>query len=204
MNYASGLEDIAALYSEDEIEMFAIDVWDGSPAQVQIFYNNSDWTHPILMRGGAAGIMSDYDCGYDYVFIIDADGIIRWRGAPFAAGLAEAVEQAVAELSTSDAPVTAAASRLLPGYPNPFNPMTTIPFQLADGQGGLAVKLEILDVRGRVVRTLVDGFRSAGIRHEVQWDGTDETGRRMPSGTYMSRLRVGGQEVQCRLVTMVK
>ena len=82
--------------------------------------------------------------------------------------------------------------------------MTSIPFELAEGQGEVAVKLDILDVRGRLVRTLVDGQRAGGQRHEVMWNGTNESGQRMPSGTYMSRLRVKGMEPQARLLTLVK
>jgi hypothetical protein len=157
------------------------------------------------MLGGQNGIMVDYNCGYDYVFIIGADGIIKWHGSPSADGLSSAVDDAIAAISTSaagDGPV--ARHQLLPGYPNPFNPMTSIPFELAGGQGDIAVKLDILDVRGRLVRTLVDGQRAGGQRHLASWDGTNEAGQRVPSGTYMSRLRVKGMEPQARLLTLVK
>lgn len=185
--------------------MFAIDVWDGTPAQVAIFTNSSGFTHPVLMMGGAGGILSSYNCGYDYVFIIGADGIIKWRGSPSANGLASAVESAVAENSTSAAGEgVVARHQLLAGYPNPFNPMTSIPFELADGQGDVVVKLDILDVRGRLVRTLVDGQRAGGQRHQVSWDGTNNSGQRVPSGTYMSRLRIQGMQPQARLLTLVK
>lgn len=185
--------------------MFAVDVWDGTPAQVAIFTNSSGFTHPVLMMGNQNGINSAYNCNSDYVFVIGADGIIKWRGTPTNSGLAPAVASAVAENSTSavgDGPV--ARHQLLAGYPNPFNPMTSIPFELAEGQGNVAVKLDILDVRGRVVRTLVDGHRAGGMRHQVTWDGTDQTGQRVPSGTYMSRLQVQGMKPQARPLTLVK
>ncbi len=157
------------------------------------------------MMGGQNGIMPAYNCGYDYVFIIGADGIIKWRGNPNADGLAGAVDDAIAEITTSDAGEgVVARHRLLPGYPNPFNPMTSIPFELADGQGDVAVKLDILDVRGRLVRTLVNESRTGGQRHLVTWDGTNNAGQKVPSGTYMSRLRVDGMQPQARLLTLVK
>jgi len=157
------------------------------------------------MLGGQNGITSSYNCGTDYVFIIGADGIIKWRGGPNSSGLAAAVESAISEISTSGTdhgPVV--HHQLLAGYPNPFNPMTSIPFELGEGQDNVAVKLDILDVRGHVVRTLVDGHRAGGRRHQVSWDGTDQSGQRVPSGTYMSRLRVQGMEPQARLLTLVK
>jgi flagellar hook assembly protein FlgD len=66
------------------------------------------------------------------------------------------------------------------------------------------VKLEILDLRGRVVRTLVNTSQAAGMRHEATWDGTSNAGRKLPSGSYISQLTVGGAEPQARILTLVK
>ncbi len=80
----------------------------------------------------------------------------------------------------------------LPGYiwsldqnhPNPFNPVTTISFSLAaDSQ----VRLEVYSVRGQRIRSLVSENRSAG-SHKVVWDGRDNSGRPMSSGSYFARL----------------
>jgi len=157
------------------------------------------------MMGNVGGIPSLYNCGTDYVFIIGADGIIKWRGTPSNSGLAPALESAIAENSTSAAGEgPGARHQLLAGYPNPFNPMTNIPFELAEGMGNVTVKLDILDVRGRLVRTLVDGQRAGGQRHLVQWDGTNQSGQKVPSGAYMSRLRIQGMQPQARMLTLVK
>jgi hypothetical protein len=74
--------------------------------------------------------------------------------------------------------------------PNPFNPATTITFSLA--REGRAV-LEVHDVRGQEVATLVDDWLPAGA-HTAVWTGRDDHGRRVPSGLYFCRLRVGGFE----------
>lgn len=69
-------------------------------------------------------------------------------------------------------------------YPNPFNPMTTIKFDLPrDGH----VALRVFDLSGRVVRTLVDESL-ARAAHEYKWDGTDDAGHRVASGTYYYRV----------------
>ncbi len=68
--------------------------------------------------------------------------------------------------------------------PNPFNPRTRISYTL--GREG-AVKLEIFDLAGRRVRSLVDMEQDAGI-HAVDWDGRDSSGRRVSSGLYLYRL----------------
>lgn len=74
--------------------------------------------------------------------------------------------------------------RLAQNYPNPFNPETDIEFQLANGS---VVKLEVLNLLGRRVRTLLAEYQSAGSHHAV-WDGRDDEGRPVSSGVYFYRL----------------
>jgi flagellar hook assembly protein FlgD len=71
--------------------------------------------------------------------------------------------------------------------PNPFNPSTTIAYDVA-APGG-QVKLDVFDVRGQLIRTLVDAREGPGSR-SVHWDGRDERGQRVVSGMYFYRLRV--------------
>ena len=72
-------------------------------------------------------------------------------------------------------------------HPNPFNPNTTISFNLRErGHASLAV----YDVAGRLVRVLIDGVKEAG-PHDVNWDGKDNTGRGVASGVYFYRLEAG-------------
>jgi len=70
---------------------------------------------------------------------------------------------------------------------NTFNPSTTIRYQLA--QAG-EVKLQIFSITGQLVRDLVDERQNAG-QYAVTWDGLDQAGRYVASGTYFYRLRVG-------------
>jgi len=70
--------------------------------------------------------------------------------------------------------------------PNPFNPFTTIGFELPSPSEDLS--LEVYDVAGRKLRVLVRGPQSAG-RHEYSWDGKDDGGRESASGIYFFRLR---------------
>jgi len=73
--------------------------------------------------------------------------------------------------------------------PNPFNPQTTIAFALPTSA---RATLRIYDVSGRLVRTLLDEVRPAGT-NEVRWNGADDAGRGVASGTYFARLGVEGQ-----------
>ena len=88
---------------------------------------------------------------------------------------------------------------LQPNRPNPFNPITTISYDLP--QGG-RVKLAIYDVNGRLVKELVSVTQVAG-RYDVVWDGHDDRGQTVASGVYFYRL-VAGQFAQTRKMVLLK
>jgi M6 family metalloprotease-like protein len=91
------------------------------------------------------------------------------------------------------------AFTLSQNYPNPFNPMTTISFTVP---GRNKVTLDVYDLRGRRVRGLLDKFVMPGY-YSVQWDGRDDSGRKMASGVYFYRLEAG-EEVLTRRMLLVK
>lgn len=82
---------------------------------------------------------------------------------------------------------TPSRTALLQPYPNPFNPRVEIPVELASST---RVELAILDVRGRLVRTLLREARPAG-RHHLVWMADDDQGRAVASGVYYARLLAG-------------
>jgi hypothetical protein len=77
------------------------------------------------------------------------------------------------------------ANRLYQNRPNPFNPTTEIRFSLAQTS---KVEVAIYDVNGRLIKTLVDGKEEAGL-HSVVWDGTNDSGNKVGSGVYWSRMK---------------
>jgi hypothetical protein len=90
------------------------------------------------------------------------------------------------------------ALRLHPCRPNPFNPRTTIKFDLPEAE---SVRLAVFDLAGRLVRMLVDENRSPGT-YEVAWDGRDTEGREVGSGTYLARLEAGGNVEVMRMALL--
>jgi len=99
----------------------------------------------------------------------------------------------------TSAPAGAAAGAFLAqNSPNPFNPSTRIRFGVT--QPG-RVSLRVFDLRGRMLRSLLSERVDAG-EHAVDWDGRDDRGRPLPSGTYFCRL-VGPDGVQERKMTLV-
>ena len=100
-------------------------------------------------------------------------------------------------------PLAALAGRALPArfelgpnYPNPFNPSTIIPYQLAASS---AVRLEVFNLLGQHIATLVDGERPAGF-HTTTWTATDGSGRAVAAGVYIYRMTVGEESQTGRMV----
>jgi hypothetical protein len=87
----------------------------------------------------------------------------------------------------------------LVGYPNPFRPATTLAFELVEPT---RVGLRVYDVSGRSIRTLRRGDLAEPGRHEVIWDGRDDSGRRVAAGVYFVRLQAGPRGETRRLVRL--
>lgn len=85
---------------------------------------------------------------------------------------------------------------LLQAVPNPFNPATVLHFQLATPQ---TCTLRIFNVLGAQVATLHEGTLSAGL-HAMRWDGLNEAGSQVSSGSYLAVLELAGQRSLCRLL----
>ena len=83
-----------------------------------------------------------------------------------------------------------------PNYPNPFNPSTIIPYQLAASS---AVRLEVFNLLGQHIATLVDGEQPAGF-HTATWHATDGVGRAVGAGVYIYRMMVGVERQTGRMV----
>ena len=81
-------------------------------------------------------------------------------------------------------------------YPNPFNPITNIKFDLPKAGH---VTLNIFDVSGRLVRTLVNENRAAA-SYTVTWDGTDNRGGKAASGAYYYRLQTGDRVITHKMM----
>ena len=88
---------------------------------------------------------------------------------------------------------------LYQNFPNPFNPTTNIEFALTKASD---IKLEIFNVVGQKVQTLVSSQMQPGI-YSVTWDGRDSRGNSVVSGVYLYRL-VAGNTVQTKKMILLK
>ncbi len=123
-----------------------------------------------------------------------ATGVANWVSAP-------ATPNAENNMSTSieegEAPN---AFALHANFPNPFNPTTTISYDLErTGQ----VALEVYDTLGQRVTSLFSGSQAAGT-HAFAWDGRDARGNVVSSGVYFYRLTLDGNFSQSRVMTLLK
>ena len=91
---------------------------------------------------------------------------------------------------------------LLENYPNPFNSRTVIPFRISIPEGKqVDATLRIFNVLGQPVRTVWKGKAGAG-ESQVHWDGLDETGTPVPSGTYLYQLDAGSIRMSRKLTLL--
>jgi hypothetical protein len=98
-------------------------------------------------------------------------------------------------------PVLPERFRLYQNFPNPFNPETTIRFEIGSAAGSNVV-LDVYNVLGQHVKRLARASYAAG-EYNVTWDGTDKLGSRVASGVYFYRLQVA-DEIETRKMVLLK
>ena len=72
-------------------------------------------------------------------------------------------------------------------YPNPFNPITSISFALSEES---IISIKVYNSLGDEIKTLINEFRPMG-QHQINWNGTNNTGEIVSGGTYFYQLKVG-------------
>ncbi len=158
---------------------------------LEITLNDSTIVNPVFIAPNV-----DENTLFDIILIVD-DGIynnLRINSEP------DTVVIEVINLVGSDGNLLPAVTELRSNYPNPFNPETTIEYSLKEPSN---ICLEIYNIRGQKVRTLVNEFREAGY-HSVIWNGRDSNGNRVSSGIYLYHLNVNGKTVASRKMLLMK
>ena len=173
----------------------------GQAAPVEIYHDGVDKIDVALLGAAGPGLTgSDVLATVTFEVVGTGDpafgfGTMRVRGQtnqPVALDLEITTASPVPDLAP-------AVSTLLPNYPNPFNPSTTLRFGI--GRSG-HVRLGVYGLDGRLIRTVVDEVLAAG-SYGPSWDGCDETGRQVASGVYFVRM-VAPDKTESRRITLVK
>ncbi len=131
--------------------------------------------------------------------VIDQNGVIRYSSSGVNVSN---INSKISELSATDIDDNNDLNlkfELVNNYPNPFNPSTAINFTVDTPQ---TIKLQIVDLRGRLVRTIVNKSYPAG-RFSVLWNGLNDNGLRAASGMYVYRL-AGEKQIQTRKMLLVR
>ncbi len=104
----------------------------------------------------------------------------------------------------SEEDIIPGTSTILSNYPNPFNPATTISFNL-NSENIEETELSIYNMKGQRIKT-ISSFESSNSdnsnRYSVIWDGTDETGKAIPSGIYFCQLNTGSKKFSQKMLLL--
>jgi hypothetical protein len=155
------------------------------------FYNDGEVEEFIPVRTSETELMTTPE--FDYERLIKLGIAMVNTGGVSTSGMLSFSQQLGVNLDESS-PSLPYQTAVLPNYPNPFNPSTSIPVELATSGN---VTVEVMDLLGRRVAVLADGFKSAG-RHVLQFDAGG-----LSSGMYIVRLR-SDAGVASRKVMLVK
>jgi hypothetical protein len=129
-----------------------------------------------------------------------ADGLVTVTARPTGYLLTDAASQLVfISENLSPAGNLPRVTQLHGNHPNPFNPVTHIAFSLSRAA---QVKLDVYDIRGNRVRSLIAGNMQAG-EHTIEWDGTDDQGRVQAAGIYLVQLHTPDQ-IKSHKMALVK
>jgi hypothetical protein len=124
--------------------------------------------------------------------------------AVYTQGLSVATQtEVISEVSECGTTIEVMVTSLVGNYPNPFNPQTTIQFTLSfgEGRGEGFVRINVYNVRGQLVRTLINGVYGAG-EHSVVWNGTDDHGRTVSSGIYFYSMQTDEFNAMRKMILM--
>ncbi|KAA3598372.1 MAG: T9SS C-terminal target domain-containing protein [Calditrichaeota bacterium] len=91
--------------------------------------------------------------------------------------------------------------RLRQNFPNPFNPETTISFEVPTSNSLKRVEISVVNIKGQIVRNLVSNAFSSG-NHSVVWDGKDNLGKTLSSGVYFARLKTENQILSRKMLLL--
>jgi len=176
-----------------DIEMWTL-ATGGNPLAI------TDWTHTVFgLEDATSGTILKYNAGIDF----DEDGnlevVIPYKGlADSTAGALDPNQNRAFRIAEWDPNLVATVKdvifimpndyKLAQNYPNPFNPITTIEYSLPLDK---AISLTIYNIKGQVVKTLVNNeFKTRG-DHSVQWNGMNDNSIKVSSGIYFYTLKYG-------------
>ncbi len=157
---------------------------------LEAFVNAFQLTFPILLDD--QNVTADYRQNgaispFPLDYVIDQNGNVAYYRTEYEPeAMVAVIEELLAGATPVDDTPPAPRALSLEVAPNPFNPMTTISYELTTTT---AVTLDLHDARGRRVRRLLAGEQQAAGIHSLTFDGRGQAGRDLAGGVYLVRLR---------------
>jgi hypothetical protein len=175
---------------QENVYYHVVALYDGANVALYIngaFENSAGLTGSIMTTNHDLTIGQHLpdNSGYNYKGILDE---IRIYDYPLSLNEIQILYDEFTDVHSRPESALPEQTRLLQSYPNPFNSVATIPYQLSRSGD---VSIYIINLRGQRVRTLVNAYKSAGYYSAV-WDGTDESGGMAASGIYLCQMVTGG------------
>jgi len=200
---AAGVE-LTIAYNPEAVQMLAPQLVDGISGYSINYRDNGNGTMKVVIHSWnpwndakliAEGLSDIITLPFVSKAPISADDerVVRITKAVISDGAARNVPVG----STGPGPLPS-MFELSQNRPNPFNPTTTIDFYIESQSD---VRLEVFNVLGQLVKTLVDRSMAPG-QYSVVWDGTDTNGARMASGVYLYRLKSGDASLTKKMVLL--
>ncbi len=188
------VETLFQTYKNSDFAVLAVNRQENDPA-IEAFVLQSGITFPVLMdedgavynlyKGGGSGSVAPFPRDV----VIDKNGrILYYNKIYHPASLRAAIEAGLEGTGIlRQQGIPERGFTLFQNHPNPFNPVTVLCYSLGEPAD---VNLTVIDLHGRVVRTLVKGVQQMG-DYELRWDGKDDDGRPVGGGVFICRLQTG-------------
>ena len=190
----------------DQLRAYANDLLVGS---INIVPEHINGSHPIDLVAVGSVDMSVYGgpvlSGYAKGDVIELRYYSNGMEYKVDADLSDsqygnAMEMSVGTITVSSDGVNPTEFGISGNYPNPFNPSTTIEYNIEHSGH---VTLKIYDIMGRSVRTLVNEYKESGRPdYKVVWDGRDNSGQQVSAGLYLYTLKSNGMTSHAKMVLM--
>jgi len=152
--------------------------------------------YDVYLDGTVVGTTTDVT----WEFFDLVNGIFYDAGvvAVYDEGDSDLVEVNFEYAGTSSDDIIVIATRLNNNYPNPFHPLTNISFSIMEAGN---VTLEVYNLRGQLIKTLVKGARETG-DYTSTWDGTDDTGKSVTSGVYFYKMKTSNYTATKKMILL--
>ena len=206
------IEEIGKLKGKLSAQMQVVDFLT-SLTDDRVRYYQAPFDHPeLVVASGSAGselsVLADFGMAgqaADDIIVLPATGR-HGQSTPIASFLGIATASSLVmmpggeTISQSGSTDGETSFSLVQASPNPVSARTTVRIGFSLAIAG-DVELLVFDITGRQVRTLARTSFAAG-QHSVAWDGTSDSGTRLPKGVYLYRLRSGAQSIERKLIVI--